>query len=179
MLIKISPSIIEKCTTFAQECAQTNKYYASRGQANLDKIVQDIITGKLGEFAAYELLSSRFDDTTLPDLEIYRGGRKSHSADITAGGHNFSVKTQSLESVKKYGMSWLMEKTSLPKFEGHQVIMALELERGSILIQNIVPFEQMLSVQGEPRLKHLKSKCAFYYDAILLNNLGEKNDIEK
>lgn len=174
MLIKISSDIIEKCTIFAQECAQTNKYYASRGQANLDKIVQDIITGKLGEFAAYELLSSKFADATVPDLEIYKGGRKSHSADITAGGHNFSVKTQSLESVKKYGMSWLMEKNSLDKFTGHHVILCMEIEKGYILIQNVVAFQNVLDIMSEPRLKHLKSKCAFYYNDLILNNLGGK-----
>jgi len=171
MLIKIAQETIDKCTLFAQECAQTNKYYASRGQANLDKITQDIITGKLGEFAAYELLSSKFADTTLPDLEIYRGGRKSHSADLTAGGHNFSVKTQSIDSVKRYGMSWLMEKSSLPKFEGHYVILCMEIEKGLLLIQNVVQFSDMLAVQAEPRLKHLKSKCAFYYNDMMLKDI--------
>jgi hypothetical protein len=171
MLIKIAQETIDKCTAFAQECAQTNKYYASRGQANLDKIVQDIITGKLGEFAAYELLSSKFSDTTLPDLEIYRGGRKSHSADLTAGGHNFSVKTQSFESIKRYGVSWLMEKSSLPKFEGHYVILCVQLENNCILIQNVVQFSDMLAVQAEPRLKHLKSKCAFYYNDMMLKDI--------
>lgn len=172
MLIQLSQEIIDKCTKFAEECVDTNKYYASRGQANRAKIVQDIITGKLGEFAVHELLSSKFSDTTLPDLEIYRGGRKSHSADITAGGHSFSVKTQSLDSIKRYGMSWLMEKTSLSKFEGHYMALCLQLEADLILIQNILPFEEMLAVQGEPRLKHLTTKSAFYYNDIILKKLG-------
>ena len=171
MLIKIDKETIEKCTKFAEECVGTNKYYASRGQANVAKITQDIITGKLGEFAAYELLRSKFEDATLPDLEIYRGNKKSHGADLVAGGHKFSVKTQSMESIKKYGMSWLMEKTSLDKFKDHMVILCIQLENDSILIQNVVPFQSMLDVVAEPRLKHLKSKCAFYYNDMLLKGV--------
>jgi hypothetical protein len=171
MLIKIDQDIIDKCTKFAEECVGTNKYYASRGQANTSKITQDIITGKLGEFAAYELLKEKFEDTSLPDLEVYRGGKKSHSADLVAGGHKFSVKTQSIESVKKYGMSWLLEKNSLDKFTGHHVILCMEIEKGLILIQNVVPFQCVLDVMSEPRLKHLKSKCAFYYNDVILKGI--------
>jgi hypothetical protein len=171
MLIKINQETIEKCTKFAEECVGTNKYYASRGQSNRAKIVQDIITGKMGEFAAYELLSSKFREVSQPDLEIYHGGRKSHSADITADGFLFSVKTQSLDSVKRYGLSWLMEKNSLSKFAGHYVILCLQIDDSTILVQNVVPFEAMLSVQAEPRLKHLKTKAAFYYDDIILGGV--------
>jgi len=171
MLITINDKSLSDIKKFSEECVGTNKYYSSRGQSNVAKITSDIFTGKCGEFAAYQLLLSKFEDATPPDLEIYIGRRKSHSADLTAGGFKFSVKTQSMDSIRKYGMSWLMEKTSLPKFDGHHVILCLELEPGIILIQNIVKFGAMLAVQAEPKLKHLKSKCAFYYDDILLGGI--------
>ena len=171
MLIVVKPEIVKLVEAFAAECVGTNKYYASRGQSNVEKITADITTGKLGEWAAYELLLSKFPDATKPDLEISRGGKKSHSADLVAGGHSFSVKTQSLESVKKYGMSWLMEKNSLDKFTGHYVILCMEIEKNCILIQNVVQFSDMLACQAEPRLKHLKSKCAFYYNDMMLKEI--------
>jgi len=171
MLIQLSSEVTEKCMSFAQECVHTNKYYASRGQANVDKIINDIFVGKCGEWASYEFLKLHYDNIQLPDLAIYRGGKKSHSADLMSNDVLFSVKTQSLESVKLYGMSWLMEKSSLPKFLNHNVVLCLEISFGQILIQNIVPFADMLLVQAEPRLKHLKTKCAFYYSDMLKKNI--------
>jgi len=171
MLIELDQITIDKCMKFALECVGTNKYYASRGQSNVDKITNDIFVGKCGEFASYFLLKSKFKDVIEPDVEIYRGGRKTHSADLEADGFKFSVKTQTLDSVKLYGMSWLMEKTAVPKFEGHHFILCLEVERGCILIQNVVEYNDIVSVLAEPRLKHLKSKCAFYYNDIILNKV--------
>lgn len=171
MLIQLDQETIDKCQKFADECVGTNKYYASRGQSNTAKITNDIFVGKCGEFACYELLKSKFKEVLLPDIEIHRGGKKSHSADIMADGHLFSVKTQTMASVKNYGMSWLMEKTAVPKFEGHHFILCLEIEKGLILIQNVVEYKDIVSILAEPRLKHLKSKCAFYYNDIILNKV--------
>lgn len=171
MIIKIDKEIVAQCTEFASACADTNKYYASRGQANLDKIRNDIFVGKLGEWACHKMLNDKGIEVAAPDMAIYKGGRKSHSADLLNSTHHFSIKTQTLESVERYGMSWLMEKSSLPKFAGHKVILCLYLGDNKVLIQNIVPFEDMLAVQAEPRLSYLKTKCAFYYDDIICNKL--------
>jgi hypothetical protein len=167
MIIKLKPPVIEKCIKFSEECVETNKYYASRGQKNLEKIKNDILVGKLGEWAAYQLLKEQGIEVGEPDLAIYKGGAKSHSADLEGSGHKFSVKTQTLKSVELYGMSWLMEKKALSKFEGHKVVLCLQLADDTILIQNIVKFEDMMAVQKEPKLTYLTSKAAFYYQDLL------------
>ncbi len=177
MLVSIPAEVVEKIEAFAADCVKTNRYYALRGQSHIPKITNDIIVGKMGEWAAYELLRTKYPEMEEPDLKIYVGGRKSHSPDLTAGDIHFSIKTQTLESVKKYGMSWLMEKNSVDKFVGHHVILCMQIEPTLILIQNIVTFESMMEVQSLPKLKHLKSKIAFYYNDMLLNTIkGENND---
>lgn len=171
MLIKLKKDILAKCKEFSEVCAETNKYYASRGQANLEKIKSDIFVGKLGEWASYELLKSKGYEVSAPDMEITR--KKSHDADLSTHLIKFSVKTQSLGSVRKYGMSWLMEKNSLKKFKDHYVILCMQISDQEILVQNIVKFSDMLAVQGEPKLAYLTSKAAFYYEDIICDKLKE------
>lgn len=171
MLIKLDKSIIESCEAFAEACAVTNKYYASRGQSNLEKIKNDIKVGKMGEWAAYQLLIDKGYEVAKPDHEIYTGSRKSHSADLEGSGFKFSVKTQTLDSVRKYGMSWLMEKNSIPKFKEHFFILCLQISDNEILIQNLVPFADMTKNVGAPRLSYLNTKAAFYYNDIICEKL--------
>jgi hypothetical protein len=172
MLIQLTNLQIVECQDFATQCVATNKYYASRGQHDIAKITRDILVGKLGEYATHEFLKTKYQEVSLPDITIH--SRKSHDADIMADGLKFDVKTQTLDSVRRYGMSWLMEKSSLAKFAGHHVVMCLQLSDNEILIQNILPFEELLSVQAEPKLSYLKTKAAFYYSDILFQNISCK-----
>lgn len=172
MLVSIPAEVVEKIEAFAADCVKTNRYYALRGQSHIPKITNDIIVGKMGEWAAYEFLKAKYEGVTEPDLKIYVGGRKSHSPDLTAGSVLFSVKTQTLESVKKYGMSWLWEENSLDKFEHDYVILCLQVEPTLMLIQNVIPFSELMQSKSKPRLKHLKSKCAVYYQDVLLRRIA-------
>jgi hypothetical protein len=169
MLIQLSNLQISECLDFAKKCVETNKYYASRGQSNIDKIVNDIYVGKLGEWAVYEFLKSKYKDVTPPDMIITN--KKTHGADLVADTIMFDVKTQTLDSVRRYGMSWLMEKSSLNKFYGHYVVMCMQISPQEVIIQNIVAFEELLSVQSEPKLSYLKTKAAFYYSDILFKKI--------
>jgi hypothetical protein len=177
MIIKLKKNIVDKCHKFAEECVKTNSYYASRGQSNVEKITNDIFVGKLGEWAARIMLIDKGFDISEPDMEIYGRGKKSHDADLSTPSINFSIKTQNLDSIDKYGMSWLMEKKSLSKFAGHQVILCIYLGENKVLIQNIIPFERMLAVQKEPRLAHLTTKCAFYYEDIICYEINKDLEV--
>ena len=171
MIINIPPWIVTQCSEFATACAATNKYYASRGQSNLNKITNDIMVGKLGEWACHKMLLDKGFKVSEPDMQIHLGRKKSHSPDLSTSTINFSVKTQTLRSVEDYGMSWLMEKSSLAKFKGHQVILCIYLGEAKVLIQNIVPFERLLAVQAAPKLAYLITKVAFYYQDLLCDSL--------
>jgi len=168
---------MDECESFSIACSKTTSYYIARGQTNSNKRQLDAYYGKLGEWAAFSLLCERFEKVSPPSHEIFTGRNKSHSADLIADNISFSVKTQTLESAKKYGISWLMEKNSIAKFKDQYFILCLVLAPNLILVQNIMSFEEMCNVQDIPKLAHLTSKAAFYYNDLLLNKIKElKNE---
>lgn len=108
MEYQIPADVREKCEKFAIECASTNKSeYAKRNQSNLSKIQQDIVVGKIGEWAVMQYLGEGCSE---PDFEIYIGKKKSFDADLVHNGVNVHVKSQSEKSAKLYGHSWLFQK---------------------------------------------------------------------
>ena len=108
--IKITKRDIEKCQEFAKAQLETSKdHYARRRQTNPDKIIVDIVTGKLGEIAAARLLRSNEFKNKGPDFQIYEGRKKSFDADLSSGKFNFHCKAQNQESASKYGPSWILQ----------------------------------------------------------------------
>lgn len=178
MLIRLPTEVIEACTDFAEQCINTTRYQF-RGQRNVNKIKQDILTGKLGEFAAYAVLKEFYPNLQLPDCQIYLGRKKSHSADLTDGETNFAIKTQSKRSMELYGNSFIMETTAIEKHKDMMFVYVIELEPDLFLVQNILSYEQVLACRGEPKLSYLKTKSAFYYQKHLANILQQNVQIKK
>lgn len=109
-VIKISKLDRMRCEDFANEQIDTSiNHYKKRKQGNRDKIIQDIVTGKLGELAAHRLLKRHGIHAKEPDFNIYIGRKKSFDADITWKGNNFHCKSQTEESANKYGTSWILQ----------------------------------------------------------------------
>lgn len=101
--IRVSEAIMYKCREFAQKCMVTNlSAYKRRNQSNPDKIIQQIVTGKVAEFAVAELLG--YGE---PDLQIYSARDKTYGADICGDGKDVHVKSQEKDSAARYGESWL------------------------------------------------------------------------
>lgn len=99
-----------KAHNFAEKCAETCiANYRRRGQGNLNKIITDIHTGKLLELGAYKLLKKIGVPVIFPDFTIYEKKGKSWDADLVAGKMKFHCKSQTEDSVKKYGMSWILQ----------------------------------------------------------------------
>jgi hypothetical protein len=109
-VIKINAKDYGKCLEFAQGQIETSlSHYKRRGQGSQDKIIEDIVTGKLGEIAAYRMLKRHGIYAKEPDFEIYDTRGKSFDADITWKGVNFHCKSQSDDSANKYGTSWILQ----------------------------------------------------------------------
>ena len=111
-LVEISDHYVNKCREFAEASVDTSlKYYRWRsGKLDRDKLINDIFVGKMGEVGAYKLLNDEFGiEVAKPDFDVYEGRRKSFTADLTAHGVNFHCKTQSEESERRYGKSWLFQ----------------------------------------------------------------------
>lgn len=171
MLIKLNEEIIKLCKDFAIESVKTHSYYAQRGQNNVEKIINDIFIGKLGEWASYNFLFKNKIITNKPDMRIYRTG-KTHNSDLFNSNYKFSVKTQNLQSAEKFGQSFLKEKDSLDKFLDHKVIICLHINDSLILVQNIISFKTLLDIKSKPKLDKLITKYAFYYNDYLIKNLN-------
>ncbi len=112
MQYDINDELYEKCKKFANDRIEISKgLYAYRGENNKDKMVEDIIIGTLGEWGIYEHLTSLGYTVSEPDMVIYENKRKSYSADLCFDEVNIHVKSQGVESVKKYGNSWLLQRS--------------------------------------------------------------------
>ena len=107
MKIKISKYNYNKCVDFAQQQLKTSsKLYAYRGEQNKEKILDDIVIGKLAELGVQKFLKS-----SKPDFTIYERKKKSYSPDLRLGNLRVHVKSQSEESVSRYGHSWLFQRS--------------------------------------------------------------------
>ena len=107
MKVKISKYNYKKCVDFANKQLKTSAdLYAYRGEAKKEKMVYDIIVGKLAELGVTKYLKC-----SKPDFTIYERKKKSYSADLRLGNLRIHVKGQSEESVARYGHSWLFQRT--------------------------------------------------------------------
>lgn len=104
----------DKINAFAEACLPTNTdQYAKRGQSNHAKILKDIVTGKIGECRLAKYLDDNNVENTGSDMQIYAKKQKSWAADIVVkdidGDLDLHVKTQSADSLKRYGASWIFQ----------------------------------------------------------------------
>jgi len=85
--------------------------YNQRGKSSDYKLLTDIIAGCMGEYAVYKHLKSSGIECSKPDLKIYGKGEKSFDSDLKSGESNIHVKSQTIQSVKRYGNSWLLQRS--------------------------------------------------------------------
>ncbi len=112
MIYDISDELYEKCVKFANDRIGLSKHlYSYRGESNTDKMVEDIVIGTLGEWAIYLHLSELGYEVGEPDMEIYTTRRKSFSADLFFNDIKLHVKSQGIVSAKRYGNSWLLQRS--------------------------------------------------------------------
>lgn len=173
MYVDISNYYVKKCCDFADAQLETSSaVYARRGEPRLEKMRLDIITGKMGEVAAYKYLKDKGINCSKPDFEIYEARRKSFDPDIvTDCGLNIHVKAQSHESMMRYGASWLMQKTDklvknpLP----NDLILMVSIEGSQAKILGIVSAEEVKAnnLFDQPRIpRYAVSKVALYFDGL-------------
>ena len=107
MKVKISKYNYNKCVDFANKQLKTSAdLYSYRGEAKKEKMAYDIIVGKLAELAV-----AKFLKCSKPDFTIYERRKKSYSPDLRLGNLRVHVKSQSEESVSRYGHSWLFQRS--------------------------------------------------------------------
>jgi hypothetical protein len=185
--VKLSRYWLQKCETFALQCAETNKdRYRSRGQMSIDKIVSDIFVGKAGECAVYLHKKSLGIKCSKPDFLIYHGKKKSYAADLRIGEKLLHVKTQSQNSAEKYGISWILQVK-----EGDQDKLFRHRSENDLAIFCVMKSESVVTVLAEvsivwlfdnnlvdePKLKwFIGTKKAVYWEKVK-EKLAEQSGI--
>jgi hypothetical protein len=183
--VNISQEIIKRIKEFAENSVDTSiNHYKKRGQSRREKIVQDIICGKLGEFGVTEFLRQHGYFVTDPDIEIYTAGKKSFDADlhvyINEDHYNIHCKSQTKDSAKKYGNSWVLQydgfgRGHTDKLFKHRTefdfLAATEADEvtGDVTIFCVCPIETLFDNDKIelPMVKWLeKTKRAIYYKSI-------------
>ncbi len=184
--ITLSKELEDECLKFAEECYPTNKgRYSTRNQSNKKKIKEDIVNGKLGEFAAYEfLIKQGFAPNNKPDLVIYKGNKKSWKADLVIDSTNVHVKTQAISSAKKYGLSWTFQYNSFSGSKGNQDklisnpegVLILTLVDGlDVYIMACLPSVSCVPrFLQEPKVEWLKAVKRVLYYKTLQESIKEK-----
>lgn len=151
---------------FSQKVLSTNlSEYSRRKQTNVSLIKSQIYEGKLAEFAVCDYFN-KFTQLQCgaPDLNIYEKGQKSFAADLVLkNGTNVHVKSQNLESVKRYGKSWICQKNDpLVKNPSPHDMVVFCLFCGEFV--EIVSLENAKVIKwGEPKLDKLKGNKVAYY----------------
>lgn len=158
MKLKISKEQMERARQFArQRIDKSADLYKCRGEDKLDKMIEDIVIGTVGEFGVAKYLRSKGYSCTRPDLNIYETKRKSFEQDLLCfeesdlsiseiSPHKVHVKSQSVASSKRYGNSWLLQKSdSVTKNPGKDEYFAFtEVEGQNVTVLGIVRCEDIL-----------------------------------
>jgi hypothetical protein len=159
-----------RCVQFAHDSIQTNlDAYAIRNQKNVHKIFNDIVVGKIGEFAVYQFLKEKHE-LDEPDLKIYSKEKKSFDADLKAAGLNIHVKAQAKAQGETYGTSWSFHPTDklITSPSDSDVIFLCSVDDLSVDILSYDKASFYLDLYDEPVKESLKkTKKVIYFTKVI------------
>ena len=104
--------VLNTTTKYAcNEYESSKKKRYQRNQFNKERIIQQNIIGKIGEFAAMFYLLDQCKQCSSPDMKIYKGKKKSFDADLVLDNQPLHVKSQSKASSDYFKcVSWTFQK---------------------------------------------------------------------
>ena len=127
--------------------------------------------GSVGEYGVYKHLQSNGIDVCKPDLKIYEARNKSFDADLFNDDVKIHVKSQSVASAKRYGNSWLLQRSDrVTKDPGANEYFAFtNVDGRDVTILGIVKCrdiikKELLDECKVPSYRH--SKYALYWNHI-------------
>lgn len=174
MLYNINEEDLKKCQDFADKVFESNKKkYASRGQANGKLIKEQIVLGKLAELAVSKLLPGCNE----PDFEIYKGKKKSFDCDLSNNTDKIHVKSMSVETSLKFGLSWTFQYSDkgydmdplLTRQDPQDriVFTLVDITNKVVQIKQNLKANMCINLIKLPVLRHLwNSKRVIYWDDI-------------
>lgn len=167
----------EDCLAFAKAVYQTNQEeYERRGQSNKWLIIQQIADGKLAEFAVWKYMKSFGYQLSMPDCNIYDEVEKSYEADLYYGIYDIHVKSISVENARKYGQSYLFQRSDPITMGGSQergvLAFTLGISSNEVWFYGFYPIPLLNGILKNPRLEEMqKTKLALYFEDLSLDQL--------
>ena len=156
---------------FADGRLSSASHYNSRGGFKYG----DLINGAMGELAVYKLCKKSGKEITKPDFTIYDTKQKSFDADLRLGERKrLHVKSQGLESVKRYGKSWLLQRHD-PLFKdstGYNhflVTCVVDEDKQEVEVLGFFPMAAILRKEliGECKVPSFRrTKVAIYHNSL-------------
>jgi hypothetical protein len=169
MIVTLNQETYERCKEFAEKRIDMSKsLYAYRGEQNKQKMIEDIIIGSMGEFGVFEYLKSKKIEVSLPDLTIYENKRKSFSADMQNDVHCFHVKSQTQNSISRYGHSWLFQRSDkiISSQDEKDIIVLTSVNELEVTIHATIYAKDMIWSECKvPYYRH--TKVAIYLDQLI------------
>jgi hypothetical protein len=111
--VVLNKNLVTKARDFAKQVTPTvgvsGKGYADANQFNLQKIEHDHCVSKLGEEAVRIIFEQQHRQVWGPDYHVYQSGQKSWAADLYIDGTGLAVKTQTVTSAQRFGLSWTFQ----------------------------------------------------------------------
>ena len=158
-------------STFAQR--------AKRNQTNKDAMIAQVTCGKMAEWAVTMCLLDQGYDVTEPDMKIYTASKKSFDADLTVDGAPLHVKSQSVESARRFGTSWMFQYGGrgyghkdplIDKVDENVALCVVDFTNRNVVIHGIFPFEKLRGILKEPVKLSLKKtkRCVYLKDLNLI-----------
>jgi hypothetical protein len=164
--VKLTKSKVKEAEEFAGlRCSDSSvDTYKKRGGFKKE----DILAGALGELAIYVYLKASGVKCPKPDFTIHEKGKKSFSADLNVGNYKMHVKAQTLDSEKKYGQSWLMQRYD-PCLKNpdkdYIVLTTVDIENSTVYIHGFFSLKAVVenSLVGECKVPAFRTnKVALY-----------------
>jgi len=168
--IKLNDRQKARCVAFAEARKGDKALYEKRGAFK----IEDLIAGAMGEIAVWKYLRARgFSDVTKPDFTIYDKKDKSYDADIMANGKHIHVKSQTRESERRYGPSWIMQRHDpcLKKIQYNHYMVPCVVDIGSNTVEifGAIGLKQIIEGGhiGELKVPWMrKTKVAIYMETL-------------
>ena len=174
-MITLTAEEVELCKTFSEQV--DTSFYAKRNQFSEEKRIKDSFIGKMGEIVVYKYFKEKGIELSYPDTKIYNKKDKSWAPDLSNSEYNVHVKTQDLESGKRYGVSWMFQAGSSfghkdkeihnPSDKDYLALVSLDFNSKSGEIKAVFPVKDAHQDKlfKEPKLDKLKgNKVAIYFD---------------
>lgn len=173
--------VLDKTTKYAnQEYESSKKKRFQRNQFNKERIIQQNITGKIGEFAAMFYLLDQGLECNSPDMKVYSGSKKSFDADLMLNNRPLHVKSQSKQTSDYFGcVSWTFQKGGkgaghtdpLTKRSINDLVIFCHVDGQHVAIHGPFEWKDVKNLLKDPLLDRLKGikQCIYLEDLKKIN----------